>query len=100
MAGADYKYCDVCESKAFYDANLNYDAGEKIKGEWVYLSVETPRKSQGIKIYVTKTGKLRVYRNGKEKLWTPILRGKKNTKSFARTLGFCTNRRKHSGTTW
>ena len=38
------------------------------KKGWVYLSVETPRKTQGINIYVTKTGKLRVYRNGKEML--------------------------------
>ena len=38
------------------------------KKGWVYLSVTTPRKTQGIKIYVTKTGKLRVYRNGKEML--------------------------------
>ena len=38
------------------------------KTEWVFLSIETPRKTQGIKIYVTRTGKLRVYRNGKEML--------------------------------
>ena len=38
------------------------------KTEWVYLSIKTPRKTQGIEIYVTKTGKLRVYRNGKEML--------------------------------
>lgn len=25
MALADYRLCDKCESKAFYDANLNYD---------------------------------------------------------------------------
>ena len=35
---------------------------------WVYLSVKTPKINQGIEIYVTKTGKLRVYRNGKEML--------------------------------
>ena len=38
------------------------------KKGWVYLSIDTPRKTQGIEIYVTKTGKLRVYRNGKEML--------------------------------
>lgn len=38
------------------------------KTEWVYLSIKTPRKTQGIEVYVTKTGKLRVYRNGKEML--------------------------------
>ena len=25
MALSDYRLCDVCSSKAFYDANLNYD---------------------------------------------------------------------------
>lgn len=25
MAGADYRSCDVCGAKTFYDANLNYD---------------------------------------------------------------------------
>lgn len=25
MAYADYKLCDVCGEKAFYDANLNYE---------------------------------------------------------------------------
>lgn len=25
MARADYKLCDVCGGKAFYDAGLNYD---------------------------------------------------------------------------
>lgn len=31
MAGADYRLCDICESKAFYDARLNYDDGTS---EW------------------------------------------------------------------
>ncbi|WP_299314007.1 hypothetical protein [uncultured Halomonas sp.] len=25
MALADYKLCDLCDSKVFYDANLNYE---------------------------------------------------------------------------
>lgn len=25
MAYVDYKHCEVCDGKAFYDANLNYD---------------------------------------------------------------------------
>lgn len=25
MAAADYRLCDVCEAKCFYDANLDYD---------------------------------------------------------------------------
>lgn len=27
MASADYRLCDVCTGKAFYDANLNYEEG-------------------------------------------------------------------------
>jgi len=27
MALADYRLCDVCCSKAFYDSNLNYEQG-------------------------------------------------------------------------
>jgi len=32
MAMADYRLCDVCEGKAFYDSNLNYADG---RDEWV-----------------------------------------------------------------
>lgn len=36
MALADYRLCDVCEGKAFYDANLNYDIGRRgPDGKWV-----------------------------------------------------------------
>lgn len=28
MAAADYKLCDKCGGKAFYDADLSYEAGE------------------------------------------------------------------------
>lgn len=51
----------------FGSADVKRLMSDEKKG-WIYLSVDTPRKSQGIKIYVTKTGKLRVYRNGKEML--------------------------------
>ena len=27
MAAADYRLCDVCEAKTFYDAELNYEFG-------------------------------------------------------------------------
>ena len=27
MAYSDYRLCDVCGEKAFYDANLNYETG-------------------------------------------------------------------------
>jgi hypothetical protein len=37
MAYADYRLCDVCGGKAFYDANLNYRTGERQKnGTWEY----------------------------------------------------------------
>ena len=29
MAMADYRLCDICGSKAFYDANLNYEFGNR-----------------------------------------------------------------------
>ena len=31
MALADYRLCDVCDSRVFYDANLNYEQGTS---EW------------------------------------------------------------------
>lgn len=32
MAGADYFRCDVCDGKAFYDANLNWNYDEQMPG--------------------------------------------------------------------
>lgn len=32
MAVADYRLCDVCDGKVFYDANLNYEQGRD--NEW------------------------------------------------------------------
>jgi len=67
MAYADYRLCDVCGGKAFYDSNLNYEsttdqlrhyrqAGEKVAGDmcldrvgdWAVLCLECA------KIYSTK----------------------------------------------
>ncbi len=31
MAAADYRLCDVCNGKVFYDSNLNYEQGPS---EW------------------------------------------------------------------
>jgi hypothetical protein len=45
MAGSDYRRCDVCGGKAFYDANLNYETGDKVDGKWVYS--ETPFRVAG-----------------------------------------------------
>lgn len=33
MARADYRLCDVCGEKVFYDANLNYDHGRDVPKE-------------------------------------------------------------------
>lgn len=39
MALADYRLCDVCEGKAFYDANLNYEMSTRTnpipESEWI-----------------------------------------------------------------
>lgn len=32
MAAADYRLCDVCGRKAFYDSNLNYESGSDVVG--------------------------------------------------------------------
>lgn len=41
MALADYRLCDVCGGKAFYDANLNYtDEGLDRLGDWKVICVE------------------------------------------------------------
>ena len=39
MALCDYRPCDVCGGKAFYDANLNYDSdgGLDNLGDWVVI---------------------------------------------------------------
>jgi hypothetical protein len=38
MALADYRLCDQCGDKAFYDANLNYETGSKdaVTKQWAY----------------------------------------------------------------
>jgi hypothetical protein len=49
MALADYRLCDVCGGKAFYDANLNYDFSEcnekgeprlDYLGDWAVLCID------------------------------------------------------------
>lgn len=44
MAAADYRLCDVCGGKAFYDANLNYDAtpNKWVEGQVPYKEVGQP----------------------------------------------------------
>jgi hypothetical protein len=38
MALADYRLCDICGRKAFYDANLNYQFDEE---EWTRKKITT-----------------------------------------------------------
>ena len=38
---------------------------DEAKG-WVYIAVNTPKTGQSVNVYVTKTGKTRVYKNGVE----------------------------------
>lgn len=45
MAASDYRSCDVCGGKAFYDASLNYETGDKVDGKWVYS--KTPFRVAG-----------------------------------------------------
>ena len=44
MARADYKLCDVCGEKAFYDASLNYETGphglRDLSGRDISLSLD------------------------------------------------------------
>lgn len=58
MAGADYRLCDVCEGKVFYDSSLNYestkDPGDTVRnagklmthcqldylGDWVVICID------------------------------------------------------------
>ena len=48
MARGDYRGCDVCDGKAFYDANLSYgDAGD----EWARLREATPYRIAGSEQY-------------------------------------------------
>jgi hypothetical protein len=45
MALADYRLCDVCGGKAFYDAHLNYEFREQQPDKsWVYPE---PTKTHG-----------------------------------------------------
>lgn len=46
MAAGDYRSCDVCGGKAFYDAKLNYETGDKVGGKWVYS--DTPYRVAGV----------------------------------------------------
>jgi invasion protein IalB len=43
MAMCDYRQCDVCGCKAFYDANLNYDDATELPdyvGDWAVICTD------------------------------------------------------------
>ena len=46
-------------------ATVERSASDESKG-WVYLTIHTPKPEQKVAVYVTKTGKTRVYKNGVE----------------------------------
>lgn len=46
-------------------AEVTRACSDEKKG-WVLISINTPKPNQTIKVYVTKTGKVRVYKNEKE----------------------------------
>lgn len=46
MAGADYRSCDVCGGKTFYDANLSYTDGDD-----TYCKDDPPYRVAGAEQY-------------------------------------------------
>lgn len=46
-------------------ARVERSASDETK-QWVYITVHTPKVGQHVSVYVTKTGKTRVYKNGVE----------------------------------
>jgi len=53
MAGADYKSCDVCGGKTFYDANLGYETEDKWNKEQAFykeVGEEQLPKGKGYKL--------------------------------------------------
>ena len=52
MALADYRLCDLCEAKAFYDSNFDYDfkeypdTGLSGTGDWAVLCRECAKTHQ------------------------------------------------------
>lgn len=53
MALSDYRLCDVCGGKAFYDANLNHDKG--CDEEWHY-----PYRTEGKEQHGEKKHQMRL----------------------------------------
>lgn len=43
MAKCDYRLCDLCNSKVFYDAEVDYDAYEEQLGDWAVICSDCAR---------------------------------------------------------
>jgi len=64
MAAADYRLCDVCEAKTFYDANLDYDFRDPDRrphglhrlGDWAVICKECA-KTHECKVVKREVGK-------------------------------------------
>lgn len=53
MAKGDYRCCDVCDGKVFYDANLNYESSPEppfftldYLGDWVVICTDCAKTHQ------------------------------------------------------
>lgn len=60
MAGADYKSCDVCGRKTFYDAELSYNFDAYPKhglrlGDWKVICEECAKSHRCVIVPITKT---------------------------------------------
>lgn len=60
MASGDYRSCDICGCKTFYDANLSYDFDEYPEtglrlGDWKVICVECA-KTHEVKIEMRNDG--------------------------------------------
>lgn len=51
MAASDYYLCDVCGSKCFYDANLNYETPDSDgNGDWGEPITDELIRGRGVKL--------------------------------------------------
>ena len=59
----------------FGSATVSCMCSDQRKG-WVIIGIETPKhkEGQGLQVYVTRTGKVRIYSNGE---WTPPKKGQR-----------------------
>ena len=82
MAAADYRSCDICGSKTFYDSNLGYDfnvrrpdgdLGLPGLGDWAVICVKCAETHKCIVVHVGFGQP--VIRHTKEHMSEPLRRG-------------------------